>query len=82
MSSSTTTVTTVQTLTSQATTTSVVNTVTTTMNSNVVGLILNWTYTDTDGITNAQMSVSNLKLSQWLAVGLSVDQYMVGIMNL
>ncbi|CAF4412486.1 unnamed protein product, partial [Rotaria sp. Silwood2] len=56
------------------TSTSIDNVATTTAPNSNVGVIVNWTYSD--GITSAQMSVVNVKISQWLAVGLSLDEYM------
>ncbi|CAF1221499.1 unnamed protein product [Adineta steineri] len=39
-----------------------------------VGVNINWTYTN--GLTSVKMQINNLKTSQWLALGLSLDQQM------
>jgi hypothetical protein len=36
---------------------------------------ISWTYTD--GITAIKMEINNLKRSQWLAIGFSLDDSMV-----
>jgi hypothetical protein len=43
--------------------------------TNDVGVNISWTYTN--GITAVKMIVNNLKISQWLAMGLSLDDSMV-----
>jgi hypothetical protein len=40
-----------------------------------VGVNITWTYTN--GVTAVIMGITNLKTSQWLALGLSLDQSMV-----
>jgi len=48
---------------------------TTTPQINDIGVNISWTYSD--GITNVKMIINNLKISQWCAIGLSLDDKMV-----
>jgi len=40
-----------------------------------VGGNISWTYAN--GVTAVKMQINNLKVSQWSAIGLSLDQTMV-----
>jgi hypothetical protein len=43
--------------------------------TNMVGVSVNWVYSN--GVTNVTMKINNFQTSQWLAMGLSLDQSMV-----
>jgi hypothetical protein len=45
-----------------------------------VGVNISWTYSN--GTTAVQMQITNLQTSQWLAMGLSLDEEMVENFNL
>ncbi|CAF4088530.1 unnamed protein product, partial [Rotaria sp. Silwood2] len=49
---------------------------TTTINSQVTGIALNLSWTYFDGITTISMATNNLGTSQWLGIGLSLDNRM------
>ncbi|CAF3697979.1 unnamed protein product [Rotaria sordida] len=49
-------------------------TTTTVPQTNDVGVDINWTYAS--GITSVKMKINNLRTSQWLALGLSLDDFM------
>jgi len=50
-------------------------TTTTAPQTNDIKVNISWTYID--GITNVKMIINNLKVSQWFAIGLSLDDLMV-----
>ncbi len=50
-------------------------TTTSTPQTHDVDVNITWTYLN--GITNVKMTVNNLKISQWIALGLSLDELMV-----
>lgn len=43
--------------------------------TNDVGVNISWTYAN--GVTTIKMLIKNLRASQWLAMGLSLDEFMV-----
>ncbi|CAF1364790.1 unnamed protein product [Rotaria sordida] len=57
---------------SSPTTTTTTTSITST--SNDTGVVISWTYAN--GITAVKMQINNLKTSQWLALGLSLDSEM------
>jgi hypothetical protein len=61
-----------------ATTTITATTTTPIPQTNDIDLNITWTYLN--GITNVKMMVNNLKISQWIAIGLSLDELMVLIL--
>ncbi|CAF5073816.1 unnamed protein product, partial [Rotaria sp. Silwood1] len=50
---------------------------TTAINSQMTGAALNLNWTYLDGITTISMATNNLGTSQWLGIGLSLDDRMV-----
>ncbi|CAF3082951.1 unnamed protein product [Rotaria sp. Silwood2] len=50
------------------------STATTASTINDIGVNINWAYAS--GITTVKMIINNLKISQWLAIGLSLDDFM------
>jgi hypothetical protein len=48
---------------------------TTAAQTNDISANISWTYID--GITNVKIIINNLKVSQWFAIGLSLDDLMV-----
>ena len=55
--------------------TPITTTTTATPQTNDVDVNITWTYLN--GVTNVKMTVNNLKISQWIALGLSLDELMV-----
>jgi hypothetical protein len=56
-------------------TTTTTTTITTTPQTSDIDVNIAWTYLN--GITSVKMIINNLKISQWVSIGLSLDDLMV-----